>query len=239
LFAVGAKQSTFCLNLGINRFKAVFAATHLEVTFARIKASAPHPMSNQKVAIDRFTTKNQVLKGQFLPNELARLKPFLATADGEIRYELTGMYKMDATGRRKKRVKCIISGYFFLLDPQTLEAEPYELGIESQLVLVEDEAELPPLEQEQPDEDYVTVGKELDVVELVEEEILLDLPFWAIAADSKGDSEASRDKSALTASAGSQTAKSSGSKSPFAKLAALKKSAADENGGGSGSGSAN
>ena len=59
-------------------------------------------------------------------------------------------------------------------------------------MLVNNESDLPPLEEEAEDEDYVALGEELDVEELVEEEILLDLPFWAIAKDSKAKEKPSK-----------------------------------------------
>jgi uncharacterized metal-binding protein YceD (DUF177 family) len=87
---------------------------------------------------------------------------------------------------------------------------------------VRDEAELPPLEAENENEDYVVMGEELDIVDLVEEEILLDLPFWAIAADSDSGVKpiAPKGGSRSAAAVESDNVKEP---SPFAKLASLKK----------------
>jgi len=160
-----------------------------------------------KIILDRFTNQSQTVTGTLLPFSLPRLKPFLAISpgdsqeatpdsgardnevkntksDGEIRYTLSGHVTTDAVGRRTRRVKCIILGWFLLSDPETFEPEPYQLSIKSTLVLVNNESELPPLEAEAEDEDYVALGEELDIEDLVEEEILLDLPFWAIAVES-------------------------------------------------------
>jgi uncharacterized metal-binding protein YceD (DUF177 family) len=208
-----------------------------------------------KLLLDRFTNQSQTVSGTLIPSSLARLKPFLANlADaavllegvedskkaGEIRYTLSGNVTTDAAGRRTRRVKCIISGWFLLSDPETFEPEPYELSIKSTLVLVNSESELPPLEEESEDEDFVALGEELDVEELVEEEILLDLPFWAIAfesPDAKAKSKAKLAKQTKSLKA-SQSSKSSfiienvesmelanaePKLSPFAKLADLKK----------------
>jgi uncharacterized metal-binding protein YceD (DUF177 family) len=175
-----------------------------------------------KLALDRFTQQKQTVTGSFKPDELPRLKPFLCgegDADGEISYHLAGMETADAMGRRTRRVKCIISGWFLLADPETLEPERYQLGIKSSLVLVNSEAQLPPLEAESEDEDYVALGEELDVLELVEEEILLDLPFWAIAAESP--SKKAR-KVAKVPQQRVPLAAAEKKISPFAKLAGLK-----------------
>lgn len=174
-----------------------------------------------KLALDRFTQQKQTVSGTFRPNELSRLRPFLLGEGidaGEISYSIAGMETADVTGRRTRRVKCIILGWFLLADPETLEPERYDLSIKSSLVLVNSEAQLPPLEAESEDEDYVTLGEELDVLELVEEEILLDLPFWAIAAESPGK----KSKKVSIAPRASIPATAEKKVSPFAKLAGLK-----------------
>ena len=195
-----------------------------------------------KIALDRFTNQSQTVSGTLIPASLERLKPFLAilaeaeTAHqaknaGEIRYTLSGHITTDAVGRRTRRVKCIILGWFLLSDPETFEPEPYELSIKSTLVLVNNESDLPPLEAEAEDEDYVALGEELDIEELVEEEILLDLPFWAIAVEpASGKGKAKQGKKTKQSKAGKpvtsimeDTAEAETKLSPFAKLAELKK----------------
>lgn len=204
-----------------------------------------------KIALDRFTNQSQTVAGTLLPFSLPRLKPFLANSiesdaadrgaknsknDGEIRYTLSGHVTTDAVGRRTRRVKCIILGWFLLSDPETFEPEPYELSIKSTLVLVNNEADLPPLEAEAEDEDYVALGEELDIEDLVEEEILLDLPFWAIAVESPEtlakaklkqakQTKVAKSKKPLSTSEPSENQDVSVAPklSPFAVLAALKK----------------
>jgi uncharacterized metal-binding protein YceD (DUF177 family) len=178
--------------------------------------------STNKIKIDRLTRLKHKVEGELRPQQLARLKPFLAGDEGEIKYTVTGSETADAAGGRIARVKCIISGWFLLSDPETFEPEPYELSIESVLIPVRDEAELPPLEAENENEDYVVMGEELDIVDLVEEEILLDLPFWAIAADADSVVKpiAPKGGSRSAAAVESDNVKEP---SPFAKLASLKK----------------
>lgn len=174
---------------------------------------------SEKISVDQFTRSAQVAEGRLSPADLERLKPFLASSEGELAYRIEGSQSTDAAGGRKRRLKCIISGYFFLLDPKTHAPDQYEVGIESRLVLVEDDEQLPPLDEESPDEDYVTVGTELDIVGLIEEEILLDLPFWAITAEV--------DEATTTAKPGKSHERPLDvvpkKPNPFAKLAALKK----------------
>ena len=132
------------------------------------------------INIDRFTRLNQSINGKFAPNELPRLAEFLAGEGGEINYSLVGNLAVDAAGSQECRVKCIIYGWFLLSDPVTLAAVRHSLDINSSLILVKDESELPPLEMESENEDYVVCGAEMNVSERVEEEILLGLPAHAV-----------------------------------------------------------
>jgi len=138
-----------------------------------------------KLNLERFTRQQQTISGDFEPMRLARLKPFLAGKEGEIRYTVAGSEVADPSGRRIRRLKCIILGWFLVADPASPEPQQYELSIKSSLVLVDEESQLPPLEAELPDEDYVALGQEVDLQELIEEEILLDLPLWAIAVEKR------------------------------------------------------
>jgi hypothetical protein len=166
--------------------------------------------------IARFTRLSQVVEGQVDPTSLHRLAPFLAAPGGDIHYRLAGSERLDPVAGAKKRVKCIIYGWFFLADPLTLEPVRHEIHIESRLVLVAEESELPPLEAEQDDEDHIVCGGKLDVLERVEEEILLDLPLTAAihAVDGRQIGDSFERKEAAAAQQ---------RQSPFAKLAELKK----------------
>ena len=183
-----------------------------------------------KLNLERFTRQQQSVSGDFAPMQLPRLKPFLTGKEGEIHYTITGSETAEAAGRRVRRLKCIILGWFLVADPHSLEPQQYELSIKSNLVLVNDEAELPPLDEELPDEDYVALGEEIDVQELVEEEILLDLPLWAIAVESKVKKTAVKKSKPVAdiefvnddAISGSGADPVEKKVSPFAKLAMLK-----------------
>lgn len=167
------------------------------------------------IAIDRFTRLNQSVSGKFLPGELPRLAEFLAGREGEISYLLTGQLTADAAGSQKRRVKCIISGWFLLVDPIDLQPVRHELAIKSKLVLVNDESELPPLELESEDEDYVVCGTELEIRATIEEEVLLDLPVASVSGVAAAGVSPAKPKAPAMAP---------GKKiSPFAKLAELKK----------------
>jgi len=171
------------------------------------------------IQVDRFTRQNQSISGKFLPADLPRLAEYLAGDGGEIVYSLQGSRISDQAGSQKHCIKCIISGWFLLADPGTLKPTRHEFAIDSKLILVGSEADLPPLEMESDDEDYVVCGNELDVLERVEEEILLDLPA------AFGGQMSAPGKTAVPSRAPAQAGRVAvtGKISPFAKLAELKK----------------
>jgi hypothetical protein len=188
---------------------------------------------SSKLNLERFTRQQQTISGDFEPMRLPRLKPFLAGKEGEIRYTVMGTEAADASGRRVRRLKCIILGWFLVADPESLEPQQYELSIKSSLVLVEESA-LPPLEDELPDEDYVALGQEIELQDLIEEEILLDLPLWAIAVEKQSKAKKAAGGKAKSAAkvdiadidVTNAPAMAEKKVSPFSKLAVLKNGAA-------------
>ena len=73
---------------------------------------------------------------------------------------------------------------------------------------------MPPLEAESDDEDYIVADREIDLAALVEDEVILDLPM--IPGDGSG---VPPDGAETSDEAGGMSDKPS----PFAALAALKK----------------
>ena len=182
------------------------------------------PAMSLSIQIDRFTRLKQTISGHFAPTDLPRLVEFLAGDEGEIRFCLSGRLATDAAGSQKRHVKCIISGWFLLIDPTTLQPIRHDVDIDSRLVIVSDESMLPALEAEADDEDYIICGAEMDVRERVEEEILLDLPQAAVASlASAGTTKAKCDSSVDLAARSEQA---TGTRIlPFAKLAEWKNKA--------------
>ncbi|MGZ5063868.1 MAG: YceD family protein, partial [Usitatibacter sp.] len=104
---------------------------------------------------------------------------------------------------------CIIEGFVFLTCQTTLEAFRHAVSIDDRLVLVDDEARLPPIEEESDAEDYLVADEPLDVLDLVEDAVLLALPM---VPRKPGLEEA-----------GPATVAKDPKESPFAALASLKK----------------
>ncbi|MBL0122351.1 MAG: hypothetical protein IPP88_06335 [Betaproteobacteria bacterium] len=171
------------------------------------------------IQVERFTRQMQSISGTYAPGQLTRLAEYLAGADGEIRYALSGREVSELGGSQKRCIKCIISGWFLVTDPANLKPTKHHLAIESSLVVVRDESGLPPLELESEDEDYIVCWPEMNVMERVEEEILLDLPSaLAISPQPPGKREGF-----ASANAGTPDNAPNARVSPFAGLAELKR----------------
>ena len=179
------------------------------------------------INIDRFTRLKQSIAGKFSPQDLTGLAEYLAGGEGEINYTITGNLNVDLAGGQVREVKCIIRGWFLLSDPVTLAAVRHMVDISSLLILVNDESELPPLEMESENADFIVCGAKMDVAERVEEEILLSLPAHAVnrrdMIESRGEREQGVGKLAMKAVMSKAPVADDNKISPFAKLAELKK----------------
>ena len=154
---------------------------------------------------ERLSAKPTVFEGTIAVDELPRLRELVASPAGELRYSVTA--HRDAQGR--KVVSCIIEGFVFLTCQTTLEEFRHGVSIDDRLVLVEREAELPPIEEENDAEDYTVADGPLAVLDLVEDAVLLALPM---VPRKPGLEEAQ-----------SGRPRSEGGGSPFAALASLRK----------------
>jgi len=120
-----------------------------------------------------LSTKPLVLEGTFKPGELDRLEDSLANGEGELQYRITAA--LDP--QRRKIVSCIINGFVFLTCQASLEAFRHDISVNDRLVLVDEESQLPPVEEENDTEDYLVADEPLDIRDLVEDAVLLALPM--------------------------------------------------------------
>jgi uncharacterized protein len=91
-----------------------------------------------------------------------------------------------------------------------LEAFRHPVSIDERLVLVDDESELPPIEEESDAEDHLVAAEPIRVLDLVEDAVLLAIPMVPR-------------KPGLAEPAEGGRAKQDRGDSPFATLASLKK----------------
>jgi uncharacterized protein len=158
------------------------------------------------IHLDRLSDKPLVREGTFSPGDLDRLEDSLAGPEGELRYRIVA--RLDP--QRRRRVSCIIEGFVFLMCQKTLEAFRHGISVTDELVLVEDESQLPAIEEESDAEDYLVAESPLDIRDLVEDAVLLSLPMVPVKPGA--EDEPGGDGKAEVAKA-----------SPFAALAGLKK----------------
>ena len=121
----------------------------------------------------RISERPEVFEGTADLHDLPGLEDLVADDRVTVHYKVTA--RLDPT--RRKVVSCIIEGFVFLTCQTTLEAFRHKISVRDQLVLVDSEALLPPIEEESDAEDYMVADGPIDVLDLVEEEVLLALPM--------------------------------------------------------------
>ncbi len=183
---------------------------------------------NLVVPVERLTRLKQTISGQIAPTELPDLAEYLASYAGRIDYRFTGNTLTDQSARRKQQIKCIILGWFEVADAVTLLPSRFEVNIDSLLVIVSSEDELPPLEDESDEEDYIVCNANFDVIARLQEEILLVLPLMTprgigVAKGKQKRSGRQNEVSHSQVGLVNEDSEAQVSRSPFAKLAALKK----------------
>jgi uncharacterized protein len=164
--------------------------------------------------LDSFSRLKQQVSGSLNVAGMERLADLVQFPEGDIHYVASGRIVTGADGSVLRKLVLKIQGTLLLPGEEPDSAWSHELDIERIFVLVRSEADLPPLEDEPDDEDYLVADRELNLSELVEDEVLLDLPVSPSAEGGSGQAgpidligepgEAER-------------------KNPFAALAALKK----------------
>jgi uncharacterized protein len=131
-------------------------------------------MSNELV-IDSisFAKKSESLQGKIAVGRLERVTPSLASLQGEIDFRLQG----ELDDQRRPNLRLQIAGQVMLTCQRCLVDFPLDLAMENRFVLVARESELPDLEEEDPDVDFLLATNKLNVQELIEDEIILSLPL--------------------------------------------------------------
>ena len=131
-------------------------------------------MSHQPV-IDgfEFASAGATQQGVWRLSDFPRLRDMLATDAGEVAYEIAGV--RDERGRPGLRLK--VSGKLLLRCQRCLEPMEFEVNTDETLVLAATLAEIhaEPADAHAPDR--VVAGKEMALGGLIEDELILALPF--------------------------------------------------------------
>jgi uncharacterized protein len=148
-----------------------------------------------------FASAGATQQGVWPLSEFPRLRDVLASDGGEVAYEVRGV--RDERGRPGLRLK--VNGTLALRCQRCLEPMPFEVHTDETLVLAATLAEIhaEPADAHAPDR--VVAGKEMALRELIEDELILAVPY------------APRHENCVPAGAGDRAEKVS----PFAGLRGL------------------
>lgn len=129
---------------------------------------------SQPILIDSlaFARGAQLLQGDLLVADLTRVLDSLADSAGRLAYRVEG--RVGPRGRSQLLLQ--VDGVLSLCCQRCLEGVEYPLAVRSLLEFVDDENDLTQEEIEDDSKDFLPAQKELDVVALIEDEIILALP---------------------------------------------------------------
>jgi uncharacterized protein len=134
----------------------------------------PHQPAHQPV-IDgfEFASAGATQQGTWPLRDFPRVRDMLASDAGEVAYEIAGV--RDERGRPGLRLK--VRGTPALRCQRCLEAMPFEVRTDETLVLAASLAEIhaEPADAHAPDR--VVAGREMSLRELIEDELILALPY--------------------------------------------------------------
>lgn len=129
---------------------------------------------SQRIVIDSlaFAREAGTLQGSLLISELTRILDQLVDSAGCLSYRVEG--RMSPLNRPQLLLH--LDGTMLVCCQRCLEGMSYAVQLRRVLEFVDDEEELTLEEIEDDSTDYLPAQRELDVVALIEDEIILDLP---------------------------------------------------------------
>ncbi len=120
-----------------------------------------------------FVASGATRSGRWPLRDLPRLHSSLVALDGELDYGLQGT--RDPMGRRA--LQLTLRGVLKLSCQRCLETMDFALDVNALLVLATSEAEIEADADDPAAPDRVLASREMPIVELIEEEVLLSIPF--------------------------------------------------------------
>ena len=131
-------------------------------------------MSNEMIIDSVSFAKNSgAVQGKIAVEQLTRASEYFNTKDGEFAFQIRG--SLDP--RKRPLLMLTVSGHVTLTCQRCLQAMRHNVDISRSLLLVKDEAALPPLDEEQDDVDVIVADSKLKVLDLIEDEIILSVPL--------------------------------------------------------------
>jgi uncharacterized protein len=120
-----------------------------------------------------FARKSLEIRGTISNSQLSRAKDLLANGAGSLDWRLIG----DVGADKKPRLHFSLTGDVFVPCQRCLEPMQLALNIESEFILVTDESDIPSEDDDVDEHDYLVADAELDVMQLLEDEVLLAIPY--------------------------------------------------------------
>lgn len=121
----------------------------------------------------KFAREAQRLAGELDVAAMPRLQDSLFESTGQVLYALVGT--MDRHGHPV--IEVTVRGTIPLVCQRCLERLDYGLNRLSRLVLVADADALPDVAEEDPDSETIAAADVVNVADLIEQEVILGLPF--------------------------------------------------------------
>jgi uncharacterized protein len=120
-----------------------------------------------------FARKSHAIHDTIAATQLTRLKERLASDAGSLDWSLVGEVLLGGGLALNFELK----GMLTVPCQRCLESIELDLNVKSKFILVKDESEIPLEDEEIDDNDYLVASAEFDVMQLVEDEILLAIPY--------------------------------------------------------------
>jgi uncharacterized protein len=132
-------------------------------------------MPHQQPVIDgfEFASAGESREGDWPLGDFPRLRDLLASDAGEVHYSIEGV--RDERGRPGLRVR--VDGTLPLRCQRCLEALPFAVRSDETLVLAASQAEIDAEPADANAADRVVAGKEMPVRDLIEDELILAVPY--------------------------------------------------------------
>lgn len=132
---------------------------------------------NMTLVIDsiRFTHEKEAVQGTLPAASFSRLLDSLASHEGEIAYHVRG--DVDALSRPILALELV--GELKILCQRCLSAMPFAVEIATTLTLFASEEAIDAAQEEDPDIEGILYAAKLDLAALIEDELILALPYAA------------------------------------------------------------
>jgi uncharacterized protein len=129
---------------------------------------------SQRIVINRlaFAREAGSLQGELPIADLTRVLDRLVDSAGSLRYRVEGR----VATRNRPQLLLQVDGALSVCCQRCLEGIDYPVEVRSVLEFVNDEEELSQEEIEDDSKDFLPAQSELDVIALIEDELILDLP---------------------------------------------------------------